>query len=74
MIFLYGGGLSADLAKLYLKWSANGFVAVTCLTALTERALKSFRLTMPFFNMNWIAYVMSSLQDSDWPSSYCQCG
>lgn len=47
-----GGGLSADLATYTLN-GLHGFVAVTCLTALTEKKdLKSFQLMIPFFNMN----------------------
>ena len=51
MIFLVVVGLSADLATYTLN-GLHGFVAVTCLTALTEKGLKSFQLTIPFFNMN----------------------
>ena len=40
MIFFSGGGLSADLATYTLN-GLHGFVAVTCLTALTEKGLKS---------------------------------
>ena len=58
-----GGGLSADLATYTLN-GLHGFVAVTCLTSLTEKGFEVFLRTILFFNMSWIVCVTWTLQGS----------
>ena len=56
-----GGGLSADLATYTLN-GLHGFVAVTCLTALTEKGFEVFPTDDTIFQHELNSYVMSSLQ------------
>ena len=49
-----GGGLAADLATYTLN-GLHGFVAMTCLTALTEKVLRSSQQMRLFSNNSWIA-------------------
>ena len=51
MIFLVVVVYPADLATYTLN-GLHGFVAVTCLTALTEKGFEVFPTDDPFFNMN----------------------
>ncbi len=53
MIFLVSGGLAADLATYTLN-GLHGFVAMTYLTALTEKWFWSFQLMKLFSNNSWI--------------------
>lgn len=46
-----GGGLHADLATFTTN-KQHGFVALTCLTAMTENGLRLFRLILMFLNNN----------------------
>ena len=53
MIFFSGGGLAADLATYTLN-GLHGFVAMTCLTALTENGFEVFPTDETIFNNSWI--------------------
>ena len=57
MIFFSGGGLSADLATYTLN-GLHGFVAVTCLTALTEKGFEVFPTDDAIFQ-----HELNSLRD-----------
>ena len=57
MIFLVGGGLHADLAT-YTTNKQHGFVAVTCLTAMTEHGFEVIPVDPTTF-----AQQLNSLKD-----------
>ena len=48
MIFFSGGGLAADLATYTLN-GLHGFVAMTCLTALTENGFEGLPNRWDYF-------------------------
>ena len=46
-----GGGLHADLATFTTN-KQNGFVAITCLTAMTENGFELFQSIVRYLNNN----------------------
>lgn len=64
-----GGGLAADLATYTLN-GLHGFVAVTCLTALTENGFEVFQQMTQSSNKSWIALLKLSLEESK--LDFCQ--
>ena len=58
-----GGGLSADLATYTLN-GLHGFVAVTCLTALTEKGFEVFYQLSVWLKRHWT--LSSNAQECLW--------
>ena len=62
-----GGGLSADLATYTLN-GLHGFVAVTCLTALTEKGFEVFPTDDAIFQ-----HELDSLRDVEFAGTVSGC-